>query len=160
MARAQDREASTLRHEIVTMLERVVATLDGLDEASMNWRPPAAGANSLHVVAVHTLANAEENICHAICGDAVERRRDEEFATAGAPAVPLRERWAELRTRIEACLSGLTDTDLGEERRHQRRGMLPVREFLLITLRHAAEHAGQAELTRDLLRGPDIRPMS
>lgn len=158
MSDAAGRELATFRHQIPALIERIVACSDGLDADALNWRPPAGDANSLHVLAVHTMANAEENVCHAICGDEMARNRDEEFMAAGAAAADVRARWDALRGRIERCLDGLAPDALAEERRHQRRGMMPARELLLITVRHASEHAGQAELTRDLLRGPDVRP--
>jgi hypothetical protein len=37
-------------------------------------------------------------------------------------------------------------------RQHPRRGPLSGREILIVVARHAAEHLGQAELTRDLMK--------
>jgi hypothetical protein len=39
---------------------------------------------------------------------------------------------------------------LGATYRHPRRGAISGREILIVVARHAAEHLGQAELTRDL----------
>jgi hypothetical protein len=45
----------------------------------------------------------------------------------------------------------LSDSSLSAEVVHPRRGRLSGFEVLVIALRHAAEHMGQAELTRELV---------
>jgi len=67
--------------------------LEGLDSVGLNWRPPAPQANSLYVLATHTLANAQQNILGVLCGQAVERDREAEFAVAGSTASALIEQW-------------------------------------------------------------------
>ncbi len=58
-----------LYHSVITRtLARIVATLDGLTTAQLNWHPPAPQMNSLYSIAIHTLANAEENICGTLRG--------------------------------------------------------------------------------------------
>lgn len=156
-ALSESREITSFAGFICRSIDRLVLCLDGLDAQGLNWRPPAEGANSLSVLAAHTMANAEENILGTLCGQRAKRTREQEFAVRAESAEALRERWLQLRERIEAALAALPATELDRERRHPRRGPLSGREVLIIVARHAAEHQGQAELTRDLLRA--ARPM-
>jgi len=139
-------------------LDRIVQCLDGLTERERNWCPPAPSANSLYAIAVHSLANAEENILSVLCWQPLARLRgDEEHesewavraTTANHDCVP--KRWTELRLRLETALSSLDPAELDRERPHPRRGSITGREVLYVVARHTAEHQGQAELTRDLI---------
>jgi hypothetical protein len=153
-----NREIASFHHFITGSLDRLVTLVGELDEAGLNWRPPAPNANSLFALATHTLGNAEENILQTLCDQSGSRRRDEEFASRGDSAAIV-ERWRMLRADLTAAMAALTPADLDDERSHPRRGALTGREVLLVVARHAAEHLGQAELTRDLLlttrRSPD-----
>lgn len=149
---AQSPEVASIWRFIDRALERLVASLDGLSEEDLNWRPTAAETNSLHVLAVHTLGNVEENVLEILCGQPVGRDRDAEFAAQSTAAGPVRERWLTLQGRAQGCLADLPSTALDREYTHPRRGTISGRDVLLIAATHAAEHAGQAELTRDLLR--------
>lgn len=137
-------EIATFWRYIAGSLDRLVGILDGLGEQELNWRPPAEAANSLYTLAFHTLANAEENLLGTLCGQPTERRRDDEFTRRGTRATLLQDHWRDLRIRIEAALFALPSTELDAARTHPRRGQ--------VVARHAAEHLGQAELTRDLMK--------
>jgi DinB family protein len=134
------------------VVDRLVEILDGLTEAELNWHPPAPETNSLFVLATHTIANTEDNILATLCGEPLRRERAAEFQAYGTTFEPLRQRWAFLRRRIEAALADLPPSALDGMRQHPRRGPVTAREILLVVARHAAEHLGQAELTRDLMR--------
>ena len=149
---AETRELAAFCGFICRSIDRILACLDGLGEEELHWRPSAA--NSFSVLAAHTLANAEENILGTLCGRTIERNREQEFAVGAVTADGLRARWRELRLRIGQALACLLPAELERERLHPRRGALTGREVLIVVARHAAEHQGQAELTRDLLRAP------
>jgi uncharacterized damage-inducible protein DinB len=133
-------------------LDRLVALIAGLDEVELGWRPPAEGANSLRVLAVHTLGNTEENLVGLLGEEDVARDRTAEFTAGGGDGAELERRWRSLRARVERALGALDAESLARRYAHPRRGTVSGREVLLIVARHAAEHLGQAELTRDLLR--------
>jgi hypothetical protein len=137
---------------IASSLDRLVACLDGLSAEDVNWRPPAPEANSLAALAMHTLGNAEENILETLGGRAVGRDRESEFVTDGVSAEDIAARWQALRGRLEQVLAKLPAGALDVEYPHPRRGGVTGRAILIVVARHAAEHLGQAELTRDLLR--------
>ena len=136
---------------IVGSLDRLVALLDGLSADELDWRPPAPEANSLYTLAIHTLGNAEENLLETLGGQPIGRDRAGEFAARGDEA-PVTARWAALRPRLAETLAALPPGALDSTYQHPRRGAISGRDILLVVARHAAEHLGQAELTRDLLR--------
>jgi hypothetical protein len=146
------REVASFQRFIFGTIDDLVQSLEGLSAAELNWRPTPPDTNSLYAIATHVLGNAEENVLRTVCGLPVVRSRAAELAAAGTTWEPLREHWRELRGRIEAALARLTDGDLDRERRHPRRGPLTGREVLLVVARHAAEHWGEAQLTKSLLR--------
>jgi DinB superfamily len=149
----QTAELTSFRlYAVGSSLERIVACLEGLSDEELNWRPSAPGANSLGAIALHALANAEENILGTLFGQAVARDREGEFATAGLSPATVQGRAEAVQTHIREALVRLTSEDLQRECQHPRRGTLSGREVLLVAARHAAEHVGQDELTRDLLR--------
>jgi hypothetical protein len=137
---------------IFSSIDSVVGCLEGLDERELNWRPPAPETNSLYAIATHVLGNAEENILGTLCGIPVERHRELEFKACGSSSALVRERWRRLQERIRNAVANLAPSALDRQREHPRRGPLTGREVLLIVARHAAEHWGQAQLTRDLLK--------
>jgi hypothetical protein len=154
-------EAASLWRFISSSLDRLVALALEIDDEGFTWRPPAPNTNSIAALAFHTLGNAEENILETLCGQTaggerigglatIDRERDSEFAKGGRSKAELDERWRSLRPQLEQALSRLPDAELDEERRHPRRGVISGRDILIVVARHAAEHLGQAELTRDL----------
>jgi hypothetical protein len=143
-------EADAFRRYISSSLARTVACLDGLTEDEIDWRPATPEASCLRDLAVHSIANAEENVLAVACGVPVARPRDGEFSS-GMAVGAIRARLADVLKAIDRRLDALSADDLDAERDHPRRGRLPCREVLLVAARHAAEHMGQAELTRDLV---------
>jgi hypothetical protein len=124
-----------------------------------NRHPPASGANSVYALTVHTLGNAEENILYTLRGLPNTLDREQEFAAHAQSTAALWLRWDALREQLHAAMIRLSSVDLLREVRHPRRGVLTGREVLLVTARHAAEHLGQAELTRDLAHQVVTDPM-
>jgi len=135
---------------IVSSVDQIITCLDGLTEAEINWRP-VESTNSLFVLAVHTMGNLEENLFSVLCGQPVQRQREAEFVAQGHSDKAIQQQWHELQQCVYAGLAQLPAIELDRKRQHPRRGQLTGREILLVVARHAAEHMGQAQLTRDLL---------
>jgi hypothetical protein len=114
----------------------------------LQFRPPAADANSILGLARHTLANARDNLLGVLQGTPGGRDRQAEFEDLDPGA--LLEFWGVLRAEMEEALRALSAGMLGETVEHGGRGAIARREILIVVARHAAEHLGQAELTRDL----------
>ena len=131
------------------LLRHVVETLDGLDEREINWRPPAKDANSLLVLATHTLGAAEAHVLELLAGQRIERVRASEFTVSG-DAAPIRARLEVVTQRITVTLDALDASEL-EQERPTPGGSSTGREVLLWTVTHASQHHGAAQLTRDLV---------
>ena len=58
----------------------------------------------------------------------------------------------DLRERVVKAFEALTRDDLDGARRHPCRGIITGRDVLIVVARHTAEHWGEAQLTRSLLK--------
>ena len=145
------REIDLYWHKITETVDELVACLEGLDGESLDWKP-LDDANSLYVLATHTMGNVRHNLLNVLCGLPITRDRDAEFVVRGGSATEIEARWNELKARISSAIEDLPPTEMDRERDDPNRGIITGRELLLFVARHAAEHYGQAQLTRDLLR--------
>lgn len=145
-------EAQMYAGAILRRVDQIIGSLDGLTAEEINQAPPVPEANSLAVLAVHTMANVEENLFEIIGGESVGRDREEEFRVKGRSADEIKRDWEALRERIDRFLDGMTLEMLEREYEHHRRGRITGRGVLLVATAHAAEHAGHAELTRDWIK--------
>lgn len=145
-----NQETSIFWRYISSSIDQLLGTLDGLSEQEINCSP-IGNANSLFVLATHTLGNTTENVLSVLCGQTVDRQRKAEFTAQGSSLAPLQAQWQHLRGQIETRFAQLDDTILDEMREHPRRGQMMGREVLIVVARHCAEHMGQAFLTRDLI---------
>lgn len=146
-----ERETGRFLDAIISSLDRIVACLEGLSEADARWSPAAPKANSLLVIANHTLANVERNVLATFAGQPYDWNRDAEFLAESVTPDQIRRQSADLAARMRSTLEATTSSDLLSERSHPRLGSVPGREVLLQAARHVAEHVGEAELTRSLL---------
>lgn len=152
-------EIESFRLRFEHEFRRLLKAIEGLDRDAVNWKPPAPGANSLLVLVTHSLASAEDHVVRRAAGKPVSRDRDAEFRTIG-DASTLSARATEVLGRIRDALTEL-DGRLDEEREKGMRewvGRWTARDTLIHSIAHTAEHAGHAELTRDLLKGEDRSP--
>ena len=145
-------EVASYSEFICASCDRIVNTLDGLNSRQLNWRPPAAGANSVYAIVSHALATVESYVLNMVCGQRLPEDASAGWKAEGDSAEPLREHWQDLRQRVQSSLATLSPADMDQERDHPRRGKMPARELLLMVNRHTGEHIGHAELTRDLVK--------
>ena len=147
-------EIESFRIRFAYEFDRLLGTIAGLDDQAVNWKPPVPGANSLLVLVTHAIASAEEHVVGKAAGKTVVRHRDAEFAVTGGSS-HLAARAAEVRGRIDDALAGL-EGRLDEQRDppldNWSGDRATVRDRLVHSISHTAEHAGHAELTRDLYR--------
>jgi hypothetical protein len=147
-------EIESFRIRLHYEFDRLLETIAGLDDEAVNWKAPAPAANSLLVLVTHALASAEEHVVGKAARKTVVRNRDAEFVVTGGSG-HLGARAAEVRRRIDEALAGL-EGRLDEER-DPPLGKWPgtpatVRDRLIHSVSHTAEHVGHAQLTRDLLK--------
>lgn len=141
-------EAAQFWRYIAGSLDRLMALVAEQPAPVLHFRPPAADANSILGLARHTLANARDNILGVMQGRPGGRDRQVEFEDPDPAA--LLELWSGLRAEMKEALRALSAGMLAERVEHGWRGPIARREVLIVVARHAAEHLGQAELTRDL----------
>jgi DinB superfamily len=146
-----DTETAMYFGALTGSLETILRCSDGLDSEALNWRPEGQNTNSLYALTVHTLSNAHRNVLSHYCGESYTYDRAAELREQGESAAALRERHEALVRRMEAALKGAGRQGLTRICDHQRLGKVPGRAVLLQVARHAAEHAGEANLTRALL---------
>jgi hypothetical protein len=152
-----DAEIEVYGGRIRALLERVCACLDGLSEAQLNWRPPMHDANSIYVIAAHTIGCARAFVLGIACGQDVKRDRAAEFRASGPDATDLTAQVRRLLDDMDVALAALAPSALdqrllppkslfgeGEPRE------LSVREVLLDVVEHTSLHLGQLQITRDL----------
>jgi hypothetical protein len=147
---APKRELAEMRDRLVREVERVIRATDGLTAAQLAWKPTATDANSLIVLVAHTVGAAERHILVNIAGRKPGGTRDEEFA-AKADIAGVRARWEGVKRGIAEVLDNLPPGRLDEDLVGPV-STSSVQAMLVHSIAHASEHAGQAELTRDLLR--------
>ncbi len=145
------RETDLYWHKIRDTVDELVGCLEGLGSGDLDWSP-LDDANSLYVLATHTMGNVRHNLLNGLCGQPVSRDRDAEFVVTGGSAAEIEARWNEIKAQISGAVEGLPPGEMDRERDHARYGTISGRELLLLVATHAAEHYGQAQLTRDLLK--------
>jgi uncharacterized damage-inducible protein DinB len=149
-------EIDVYTSQLKSLLDRLCEVAQGLDEAQLNRRPPIDGANSVYVIATHTLGNARAWVLGVACGQPMNRDRPAEFRASGrdASALVAEARW--LSGEIEAALSALSPSDL-EQRLVPARSLwgegdpreISRREAILHVIEHASIHLGHLQMTRD-----------
>jgi len=142
-----------MRDRLLEEVERVLSAADGLDATQLSWAPSTKGANSLLVLAAHTVGAAERHVVRSIGGGEVTGTRDEEFVARGDMA-PIRARWDAVRRKIVETIDSMPPGRLDDAVPKPSR-IRTIHGVLVHAVAHAAEHAGQAELTRDLIKERD-----
>lgn len=133
----------------------MLRVLDDLGDDLGNTRPPFPGANSVYAIAYHCVAVADYWTGHIVAGREVARDRASEFTATGRGR-HLSRRVDELFAQLEADLATVTPASLprstppagfeGPDR------PLSVQGVQLHVLEELAQHHGQIQITRDLLK--------
>lgn len=139
------------------ILDGLCDTLDGLGEEALNWRPSPPGANSIYVLAAHTLGNAEAWVLGIACGQPIVRDRPAEFAAGGPDPSGLIAKARELGRQFDDAL-GLLPQKVLDEIRQPHPSLfgegtprpVSVRQALMVAIEHAAHHVGHIDITRDM----------
>ncbi|WP_089107802.1 DinB family protein [Streptomyces hyaluromycini] len=133
----------------------MLGVLDDLGDGLGNTRPPLPGANSVYAIAYHCAAVADYWTGHVIAGREVDRDRAAEF-TATGHGKDLRRQVDDLFEQLEADLAAVTaasaprNTPPADFEGPNR--PLSVQGVQLHVLEELAQHHGQIQLTRDLLK--------
>lgn len=136
----------------------MVGALEELGDDLGNTAPALPGANSPYAIAYHCVAVADYWLGHVVAGRHMDRDRPAEFAAKG-DVRRLRREVDALFTRLETDLRQATASD--PPRNAPPAGFegpdrpLSVRGVQLHVLEELAQHHGQVQITRDLLRAGD-----
>jgi hypothetical protein len=136
-------------------LDALGAVVEGLGDELVNRRPDLPGANSPFALATHCAGVMEFWAGHVIAGRTVERDRDAEFEAAGpaADAVAALER---ARRQLHIDLAGFASAQAPRRPLPPVDAALPLGRSqggaLLHVYEELAQHLGQLEVTRDILR--------
>ena len=142
-----------MRDRLFEEVERVLSAAEGLNATELSWTPSTNGTNSLLVLAAHTVGAAERHVVRTVGGGVATGTSDEEFAVRGDMA-PIRARWDAVRRKIVETIDDMPPGRLDDAvPKPSRTGT--IHGVLVHAIAHAAEHAGQAELTRDLIKERD-----
>ena len=150
--------------EIQTYLERlsdrrtaILKTLDGLDADALDWKPLSTDANSLTVLAVHSLGAERRWLHQVVGGKKIQRDRDAEFRARAQDVAALKAMYAAAAVESEHILSQLSAEDMDATRKLPQ-GSHTVRWAILHVLEHYCEHLAQMYLTRQLWENRANRP--
>jgi uncharacterized damage-inducible protein DinB len=149
------REAEHYAAAYRSLHDRLIAAVTGLSTAALDWTP-TPGANSLAVIVSHTMGSERFMVAHLVGVRPSSRNRDAEFRAGGLTAQHLAELVQSVDAETQEVLSTLTAADMDSFRQH-REGPKTVRWCVAHALEHAAEHLGQAELTRQLAEAAGMR---
>jgi len=141
-----------------TALDGMIAIVTDLGDDLANRHPDLPGANSPYVIVTHCLGVMRYYAAQAVAGREVDRDRDAEFRAAGAVAGLVRQA-RQVRRQFAADIATL---DPGAPPRLPVRGPAnPTRRTQGGVLQHVyeelAQHLGQLQITRDVLRAPWAR---
>jgi Protein of unknown function (DUF664) len=148
-------------HYVDEALDGMVEIVTGLGDDLANRHPDLPGANSPYAVLNHCLGMMGWWSGHVVAGRTVERDRDAEFRATGSVA-DLVERTRQVQRQLRADLADLDPSA-------PPRGQLPDPEdadlplgrtqggALIHIYEELAQHRGQMEVTRDVLRAPWAR---
>jgi hypothetical protein len=143
-ARTVTTTVAALYHELHAVMRDLVR---GMDHGTLNWSP-LPKANSLAVLATHTLGSEREMI-RALRGMSTDRDRDAEFKVE-AEAADLLSLLDQADREMDEHVAALTAADLTELRPRGDRPPRPGIEWLISNYGHAREHVAQMQLTKQL----------
>src|SRR3972149_7459262 len=99
-------EMAVYTSQLKSLLDRLCEVAQGLDEAQLNRRPSIEGANSVYVIATHTLGNARAFVLGIACGRPLERDRPAEVRSSGRDTADLVAQARRLSDDIGGALAG------------------------------------------------------
>ena len=142
-------------------LDGMAAIVTELGDELANRRLDTPGANSPYAVLTHCLGVMDYWGGHIVAGRAIQRDRDAEFRAAG-PVDELVERTRRARRQLAEDIAELDPSAAPRGTLKAEDTCLPLGRTqggaLVHIYEELAQHRGQMEVTRDVLRAPWARP--
>ncbi len=126
-----------------------------LSVEALNWKP-AAEANSIAVLVVHTLGS-EAEVLRVVADVPGVRDRDAEFLATVNDATDLLREIDQADSFLEAMAPRITAENLAAERPRGDRPPESGLHWLITNYGHAREHLAHIELTKQLYAGANPR---
>ncbi len=150
-------ERAVYARQLRGTLEQIARAVESFPTGSLDAHPHE-GASSSAELAAHVAGSVRAFAVGIGCGRDVSRDRVAEFATAEVGAASLAANLRALQDEIEEALASVDSTVLDELVTPDQSlvGASPTREMsrreaIVSSIRHAGEHLGHLELTRDML---------
>src|SRR5579884_2144022 len=138
---------------IETLVNDILAALQGLSDEQANWRPPADPTNSMYAITAHIIGSTGRWLTKNVAQQEDNSDREAEFRSSG-PIAPLRERLKDATANARKLLTSLPESEFGAPRRFMMGGQQmewPVRQCVLHVIEHLGTHLGHLQLTRQLV---------
>ncbi|HEX5450753.1 MAG TPA: DinB family protein [Candidatus Limnocylindrales bacterium] len=145
---------SALEDQVRLAFEQLGRSIAGLGVDELN-AAPAPETSSLAVLVHHSVETAR-SILHDVAGDPLPRDRESAFRVAGASEADLRRLLDAWQEEAGPLFAAALRTDLARPLTRYREASAGW--WLLQALAHTREHAGHAELTRQLVQSDPGRP--
>jgi hypothetical protein len=123
----------------------ILKTIEGLDSDALNWTPLPNDANSLIVLAVHSLGAERKWIYQLVGQHTIERDRAAEFRVRAENVSMLNAQYTSASVETGNILLALSENEMNGTREKYT-----VRYCILHVIEHYNEHVGQMTLTRQL----------
>ena len=141
------RDLAEMRDRLFREVDRVLGAAEKATPEQLTWKP-AANANTILILAAHVVGAAERHIVVQVGGHETGGSREQEFV-GKTELADIKVRWAKVRQRIAQVFDDLPPGRLDDEVPGPL-GSQTVHWMFVHAIAHAAEHAGQAELTREI----------
>ena len=136
-------------------LEGMVAVVTELDDELANRRLDLPGANSPYAILYHCLGVMEYWGGAMVAGRSIERDRDAEFRASGQVGELVRRTW-QARRQLDADIADMEPLAPPRGTPEPEDAELPLARtqggVLIHVYEELAQHRGQVEVTRDVLR--------
>jgi uncharacterized damage-inducible protein DinB len=141
------RDLAEMRDRLFREVDRVLGAAEKATAAQLTWKP-APNANTILVLAAHVVGAAERHIVVQVGAHEGTGSREQEFA-GKMDLAAIKARWAMVRQSVAEVFDELPPGRLDEEVPGPV-GSHTVHWLIVHAIAHSAEHAGQAELTREI----------
>lgn len=137
-------------------IEELRATVDGLPDEALNWKPAGKDTNSIAVLVTHVLHSTRSWISTAVAAPLPDRDRDSEFLTAAERTSDLLALLDDFGAQILALVKNAGDIDWAANRKTHMRpdpdlpDYVPASFALLHAIEHFGQHVAHVSLTRQL----------
>jgi uncharacterized damage-inducible protein DinB len=137
-------------------LKEIRASIEGLPDEAINWKPAGEDTNSVAVLVTHVLHSTRSWISVAVGAPLPDRDRDSEFGVTAEKTADLLGLVDDFGAQILALVNNAGEIDWAENRKAHMRpspdlpDYVPASFALLHAIEHFGQHVAHVSLTRQL----------